>query len=71
MNYITNKWQLLVIILTARIIELVKGIEAKQKWLFKISSRYDRKRRIAELKKSIRAGAVPLDDIELAAFHAI
>jgi hypothetical protein len=51
------------------IVGIFRGSEAKQKWVFRIKSRFDEKRQIAEQKRVIRGGGVALDDIELAAFH--
>jgi hypothetical protein len=51
------------------IVGIFRGNEAKQKWVFRIKSRFDEKRQIAEQKKLLRDGGVALDDIELAAFH--
>ena len=48
---------------------LVKGEEAKQKFVFKIRSKYDNRRLMAERKSIARKGGVLLDDIELAAYH--
>jgi hypothetical protein len=48
---------------------IFKGNEAKQKWVFRIKSRFDEKRHLAEQKKVLQQGGVALDDIELAAFH--
>jgi hypothetical protein len=51
------------------VVGIFRGTEAKQKWVFKIRSRFDEKRQLAEQKKLVRGGGVALDDIELAAFH--
>jgi hypothetical protein len=51
------------------LIGVFKGEEAKQKWVFKIRSKYDSKRIVAEKKLIARKGGVLLDDIEMAAFH--
>jgi len=51
------------------LIGVFKGEEAKQKWVFKIRSKYDSKRLVAEKKLIARKGGVLLDDIEMAAFH--
>lgn len=51
------------------IVGIFRGNEAKQKWVFRIRSRFEEKRQMAEQKKLIRGGGVALDDIELAAFH--
>ena len=51
------------------VIGVFKGEEAKQKWVFKIKSKYDSKRLVAEKKLIARKGGVLLDDIEMASFH--
>jgi len=50
-------------------IGIVKGEEAKQKWVFRMKSKYENRRLMAERKSLARKGGVLLDDIELAAFH--
>ena len=50
-------------------IGLVKGEEAKQKWVFRMKSKYENRRLMAERKSIARKGGVLLDDIELAAYH--
>jgi len=52
------------------IIGLFKGEEAKQKWFFKMKSKYDNKRLIAERKLIARNGGVQLDEIEISSYHA-
>lgn len=47
----------------------VKGEEARQKWVFKIRSKYETRKMIAEKRSIVRKGGVLLDDIEIAAFH--
>ena len=51
------------------IVGIVKGEEAKQKFVFRMKSKYDNRRLMAERKSIARKGGVLLDDIELAAFH--
>ena len=51
-------------------IGVVKGEEAKQKWVFKVRSKYENRRLMAERKSLARKGGVLLDDIELAAYHS-
>ena len=51
------------------LIGLLKGEEAKQKWVFKIKSKYDTKRQVAERKMIARKGGVLLDEIEMASYH--
>ena len=50
-------------------IGVVKGEEAKQKWVFRMKSKYENRRQMAERKSIARRGGVLLDDIELAAYH--
>ena len=51
------------------VIGLVKGEEARQKWVFRMKSKYDNRRLMAERRSLARRGGVLLDDIELAAYH--
>jgi hypothetical protein len=51
------------------LIGVFKGEEAKQKWVFKIKSKYDTKRQVAERKMIARKGGVLLDEIEMASYH--
>jgi hypothetical protein len=51
------------------VIGIVRGEEAKQKWVFRIKSRVDNKKLIAEKKQQAKKGGVLLDDIEMASFH--
>ena len=69
MNQVNNKWVLVLIISVGTVISIVKGPEARNKWLFKIKNRFEEKKQIAEQKKLMRSGGVLLDDIELASFH--
>ncbi|HET9276950.1 MAG TPA: hypothetical protein VFN95_02160 [Flavitalea sp.] len=64
-----NRFVVLLAIVIGTIVGIFKGSEAKQKWVFRIKNRYEEKRQIAEHKKLLRDGGVPLDDIEMAAFH--
>lgn len=48
---------------------LFKGEEAKQKFVFKLRSKYDNRRLMAERKSIARKGGVLLDDIEMASYH--
>ena len=50
-------------------IGFIKGEEAKQKWVFRLKSKYENRRLMAERKSIARKGGVLLDDIELAAYH--
>jgi len=50
-------------------IGVIKGEEAKQKWVFRMKSKHENRRLMAERKSIARRGGVLLDDIELAAFH--
>ncbi len=64
-----NKIIVLLAVAVGGVIGLFKGEEAKQKWVFKIRSKYENRRLIAEKKSIVRKGGVLLDDIEMAAFH--
>ncbi len=64
-----NKVTLFLVISVGSLIGIVRGEEAKQKWVFKIRSKYDNKRLIAEKRMQARKGGVLLDDIEMASFH--
>ena len=70
MNKISNRWILVLIITVGTVIGIFKGTEARQKWVFKIKNRYEEKRHLAEQKKQLRSGVLPLDDIEIAAYHS-
>ena len=64
-----NKLIIFLAVTIGGLIGVLKGEEAKQKWVFKIRSKYENKRLIAEKKSIARKGGVLLDDIEMAAFH--
>ena len=64
-----NKLVLFLVICFGSVIGLVRGEEAKQKWVFKIRSKYDNKRLMAERKSIVRSGGVLLDEIEMSSFH--
>lgn len=69
MKTLRNRTILLLALTVGSIVGIFKGTEAKQKWVFRVKSRFDEKRMLAEQKKLLREGGVALDDIELAAFH--
>lgn len=69
MNQFNNKWVLVLIITVGSVINILKGSEARNKWVFKMKNRFEEKRQLAEHKKLARSGGVLLDDIELASFH--
>jgi hypothetical protein len=69
MKQINNKWILILIITVGSVINIFKGSEARNKWVFKIKNRFEEKKQLAEYKKLARSGGVILDDIELASFH--
>ena len=69
MKQINNKRILILIITVGSVINIFKGSEARNKWVFKIKNRFEEKKQLAEYKKLARSGGVVLDDIELASFH--
>ncbi|HLK29003.1 MAG TPA: hypothetical protein VKT28_10485 [Puia sp.] len=70
MKGIRNKAIIFLAVTIGGAIGLFKGEEAKQKWVFKMRSKYDNKRLMAEKKSIARKGGVLLDDVEMAAFHS-
>jgi len=64
-----NKLVVFLAVVAGGVIGLFKGAEAKQKWVFRIRSKYENRRLVAEKKSIARKGGVLLDDIEMAAFH--
>lgn len=64
-----NKFLLFCIISVGSVIGMVRGEEAKQKWVFRIKSKVDTKKLIAEKRQQAKKGGVLLDDIEMASFH--
>jgi len=69
MKSLRNKLIISLAVITGGVIGLVKGEEAKQKWVFKVRSKYENKRQVAEKKSIARKGGVLLDDIEMASYH--
>ena len=69
MNQINNKGVLVLILTVGSVINVFKGAEARDKWVFKMKNRFEEKRQLQEHKKLAKAGGVLLDDIELASFH--
>jgi hypothetical protein len=68
-NGLKNKVVVFLAVSVGGMIGMVKGEEAKQKWVFRLKSKYDNRRLMAERKSLARKGGVLLDDIELAAYH--
>ena len=69
MHRIKHKLMIMVAILVGSILGLFRGTEAKQKWVYRMKSRFDEKRLMAERKSILQNGGVLLDEIEMAAFH--
>ena len=69
MKGVKNKMVVFLAVTVGGMIGVVKGEEAKQKWVFRMKSKYENRRLMAERKSLARKGGVLLDDIELAAFH--
>jgi hypothetical protein len=69
MKGVKNKMVVFLAVSVGGMIGMIKGEEAKQKWVFRMKSKYDNRRLMAEKKSLARKGGVLLDDIELAAFH--
>ncbi len=69
MNISRSKWMIVRILAVGSVIGMLKGTQARQKWVFKMMNRRAEKKQLAEQKKLLREGGVALDDIEIAAFH--
>jgi hypothetical protein len=69
MKGIKNKMVVFLAVTVGGMIGIIKGEEAKQKWVFRVKSKYENRRLMAERKSIARKGGVVLDDIELASFH--
>ena len=69
MKKYTNKMVVFLAVTIGTVIGVFKGEEAKQKWVFKMRTKYDNRRLMAERRSVARKGGVLLDDIELASFH--
>jgi hypothetical protein len=64
-----NKMAIFLLISMGSLIGMVRGEQAKQKWVFKVRSKFDNKKLIAEKRSQARKGGVLLDEIEMASFH--
>jgi len=69
MKGLKNRMVVFLAVTVGGMIGLIKGEEAKQKWVFRMKSKYENRRLMAERKSIARKGGVLLDDIELASFH--
>jgi hypothetical protein len=69
MKTIRKKFLLFLAITTGGIIGLFRGEEAREKYVFKIRTKYENRRLMAEKKSQARKGGVLLDDIEMASYH--
>ncbi|HTI09639.1 MAG TPA: hypothetical protein VL832_13815 [Puia sp.] len=69
MKGVKNKMVVFLAVTIGGMVGLVKGEEAKQKFVFRMRSKYDNRRLMAERKSIARKGGVVLDDIEMAAYH--
>ena len=70
MKKFTFKGMALVFFFFSICIYLVKGSEAKQKWVFKIKDKYENKKNQAQKKLIKKRGGVLLDDIEMQSYHS-
>jgi len=69
MKGIKNNLVIFLAVTIGALVGLLRGEEAKQKWIFKVRSKYENRRLMAERKSIARKGGVLLDDIEMAAYH--
>ncbi|HEV9036833.1 MAG TPA: hypothetical protein VGQ51_09435 [Puia sp.] len=69
MKGVKNRMVVFMAVAVGGMIGVVKGEEAKQKWVFRVRSKYENRKLIAQRKSIARKGGVLLDDIELASYH--
>ena len=69
MKGVKNRMVVFLAVVVGGMIGVVKGEEAKQKYVFRVRSKFENRRLMAERKSIARKGGVLLDDIELAAYH--
>lgn len=69
MRRFQQKAVLITVMVVGSFIGVVKGQDARQRWMFKILSKQEEKQTRAVRKADIRKGKIALDDIEMAAFH--
>jgi hypothetical protein len=69
MKMLKNRLAIKLIWVFAGLLGVLKGAEAKQKWVFKIKNKFLNRKQVRENKLIALKGGVLLDDIELAAFH--
>jgi len=69
MKQARNKMVIFLAVTIGTVIGMLKGEEAKQKWVFKLKTKYENKRLVAERKSIARKGGVQLDEIEMSAYH--
>lgn len=60
----------LLVVLSSTWVFLVRGSEAKQRWVFKMKDRYEARKMLAQKRQVKRRGGVVLDDIEMQAYHS-
>jgi hypothetical protein len=69
MKRVRKKIVIFLAVTIGTLIGMFKGEEAKQKWVFKLKTKYENKRLVAQKKSIARQGGILLDDIEMAAYH--
>ncbi|MFT4022450.1 MAG: hypothetical protein QM664_01550 [Flavihumibacter sp.] len=69
MRTVQRKAILMTAIVIGSVIGAFKGEVAKQKFMFRVLRKQDERQTRAIRRADVRQGKVPLDDIELSAFH--
>jgi hypothetical protein len=69
MKRVRKKIVIFLAVTIGTLIGMFKGEEAKQKWVFKLKTKYENKRLVAQKKSIARQGGILLDEIEMAAYH--
>ena len=60
----------LLVVCSSTWVFLVRGSEAKQRWVFKMKDRYEARKMLAQKRQVKRRGGVVLDDMEMQAYHS-
>lgn len=69
MKVFSNRIVLSVALSLASLVGVLRGQEARQKWVFRIRSLFEERRQEAEQKKLEKEGGILLDDIEISSYH--
>jgi len=69
MKRIFYKFMLTMVVFVGLLVGVVKGQEARQKWVMKKKTRYEQKKQICETQQDANS-SVLLDEFEMATYHS-